>query len=145
MAIPRQKPRNTGKILAKAKAIGKFLEDLSAYATERVLGGENLPGFKVVEATKRKAWRSEDIALGWIRDNLPELSEADYTTMKLITPTQMMNLLKKELRLPAKAQMVEDAALVYTPQGEPVLAPVTDKRPEFKPVDVKKEFSDVEE
>jgi hypothetical protein len=128
-------------ILTKAKQITKLLETVEGYALRRMISGEEkFPGFKVVQAVTRRKWTDEDGASGVLSNYL---KREDYTKTSLITPTQAHGMLKK-------AGMKDVAEEIYAkfsevPQGGPTLAPVTDKRDEFRPINPREEFSDTEE
>lgn len=114
--------------LDKAK-IGKYLED-AAYLEEWVksvqelaetiiLSGGNVNGWKLVEKRATKKWVDETTADEFLSRHL---AESEYTTRKIITPTQAEKLLKQQdIELPEFAIDKSSSGLT--------LAKDSDKRP----------------
>jgi hypothetical protein len=114
--------------LDKAK-IGKYLED-AAYLEEWVksvqelaetiiLSGGNVDGWKLVEKRATKKWVDETTADEFLSRHL---AESEYTTRKIITPTQAEKLLKQQnVELPEFAIDKSSSGLT--------LAKDSDKRP----------------
>ena len=114
--------------LDKAK-IGKYLED-AAYLEEWVksvqelaetiiLSGGDVDGWKLVEKRATKKWVDETTADEFLSRHL---AESEYTTRKIITPTQAEKLLKQQdIELPEFAIDKSSSGLT--------LAKDSDKRP----------------
>lgn len=128
-------------ILTKAKQITKLLESVEEYALRRMIAGEEkFPGFKVVQAKTRRKWIDEGKAEEFLSRYL---NAKDFMELSLITPTQAQSLLKKA----GKKDQAEEVYAEFSevPPGGPTLAPVSDKRDEFRPINPREEFSDTEE
>jgi hypothetical protein len=102
--------------LAVKKPIDHFFEGLQkrGLKTEMARSG-SVPGMKIVTAIKQWAWLSEDAA----RDAV--VSAKGIAALSPPTPAQ------------AEAMGIDVAGLVYKPQGGPVLAYESDKRPVWSP------------
>ena len=110
------------KVLDNADLIKSFLDAVGNIALERMQSGEKIDGYKLVESRKHKAWTDADKAGEILKQN--GYDEDDIFTKKIITPTQALKLVGKK-----KQDILDD--LWSTPKGLPVLAPVSDKRPEI--------------
>ena len=64
-------------------------------AHERLLDGKDIPGFKLVEKQSARAWVNEADAVKILKTVLPEESFISY---KLITPTQALKLVDKDVK-----------------------------------------------
>lgn len=107
------------RILDNMDMIKGFLEAVQNVALERMQNGTEIEGYKIVESKKNKAWRDETTA---VKTLLAHCSEDDIYTKELCTPTQAIKLLGKK-------HADELREVWYVPEGQPVLAPITDKRP----------------
>lgn len=108
------------QILPQIDSLVSWAEDIKAYALNQALSGVRYPGFKVVEGRSNRKYADETAVAKVV-------SEAGYDPYekKLLGITAMTRQLGKK--------RFEEllAGLVVKPQGKPVLAPVSDKRPEF--------------
>lgn len=107
------------RILDNMSMINGFLKAVEDVAFERMQQGEVIEGYKIVESKKNKAWRNEDDA---IKILINQCDENEIYTKKLITPTQAIKLLGKK-----NASDIDN--IWYIPEGQPTLAPESDKRP----------------
>lgn len=106
-------------ILDNMDMITGFLKAVQDVALERMQQGVHIEGYKIVESKKNKAWVDEDKAVEILSKSF---SEDELFTKKLLTPTQALKLLGKK-----GADAIDDVWSV--PEGQPVLAPNSDKRP----------------
>lgn len=110
-------------LLDKADIIEAALKAARAHASKLLALGQQLPGWKRVAGTKRRAWKDEQAALVKLSKLDPEVAPRS-----LLTPAQAEKLLGKKA--------VEE--FVHTPVGEPTLVRESDKRtalpPEFEVV-----------
>jgi len=128
-------------ILNRSKGITALLGRVEDYALARAVGqGEKWEGWKVVQAVTRRKWTDEGAAEELLGQHL---GAEDFIKTSLITPTQAYTLLKKAGRKDVAAEIYGRLSVV--PQGGPTLAPVSDKREEYHPVDASMEFSDTQE
>ena len=99
-----------------ADAVAKHLLD-------QALNGEEIKGYKVVEGRSNRKFSDEDK----VKERLTEMGykPEDFTTVKLATLTALERLIgKKDF-----SDKIGD--LVIRPQGKPILAPESDKRPPY--------------
>ena len=110
------------EILAKAKEIKKWLDDVEGYALHAALQGKEIPGWKLVEGRSNRVITDKnelEVRL------LMEGFEAD----KILKPKELVAMGALE-KLVGKAKFNEIAEdLIIKPAGKPVLAPAKDKRP----------------
>lgn len=115
-------PEHTARILDNADLIESFIEDVRAHAVHRLLHGEPVPGYKIVEGRSNRRWRDEAAARTWLKAHEVDPDKPVQT----ISPSEAEKAVPKALR-------TEFSELVMKPTGKPTLAPVTDKRPAFTP------------
>lgn len=98
--------------------------------------GETVTGWKVVESTSKRKYKSEEIVAA-------TLEKAGYDPAlifekKLLGITKMTQLVgKKEFK-----ELLEDPGLVFKPEGAPTLAPESDKRPAIVTTVTAEDFDD---
>lgn len=113
-----------GELLIKAESLVQWYKDLQAYATEALLSGKEIPGWKVVAGKSNRAFKDTDaaikavIGLGY--------DEAMLYERKPKTLTEIEALLGKKKFAEAMADHVTK------PMGKPTLAPASDKREAYK-------------
>ena len=109
-----------GELLIKAESLVQWYKDLQSYATEALLAGKEIPGWKIVAGKSNRAFKDTDaaikavIALGY--------DEAMLYERKPKTLTEIESLLGKKKFAEALADHVTK------PLGKPTLAPASDKR-----------------
>lgn len=109
-----------GELLIKAESLVQWYKDLQSYATEALLAGKEIPGWKIVAGKSNRAFKDTDaaikavIALGY--------DEALLYERKPKTLTEIESLLGKKKFAEALADHVTK------PLGKPTLAPASDKR-----------------
>ena len=94
--------------------------DIKSYALEQALSGVRYPGFKLVEGRSNRKY-TDEVAVATVVSN----AGYDPYEKKLLGITAMTRQLGKK-----KFDELL-SGLIVKPQGKPVLAPATDKRPEF--------------
>ena len=107
-------------ILPQIDTLISWAEDVKDYALKQALAGVRFPGWKLVEGRSNRKY-TDETAVAEI------VSKAGYDPYekKLLGITAM----QKQLGKKKFEQLL--AGLIIKPQGKPVLAPETDKRPEF--------------
>lgn len=107
-------------ILPQVDQLVRWAEDVKDYALTQALSGTRYPGFKLVEGRSNRKYSNE-------AEVARVVAEAGYDPYekKLLGVTAMTKQLGKKLFDELLSGLVEK------PQGKPVLAPDTDKRPEF--------------
>ena len=97
-----------------------WAEDIKSYALQQALSGVRYPGFKLVEGRSNRKY-TDEVAVAQVVSN----AGYDPYEKKLLGITAMQSQLGKK-----KFDELL-SGLIVKPQGKPVLAPSTDKRPEF--------------
>jgi hypothetical protein len=108
------------EILDKAPVIEAAIKGAREHALKLALAGQPVPGWKVVESKKHRVWVDEVAAQARFR--ALGFNEEDFAPRRMVSPAQAEKMAGQDAV----------ASLITTPRGEPVLAPVTDKRPEYK-------------
>ena len=127
-----------GKALAAAREYTTWAKDLENEALAMAQEGETVTGWKVVESTSKRKYKSEEIVAA-------TLEKAGYDPAlifekKLLGITKMTQLVgKKEFK-----ELLEDPGLVFKPEGAPTLAPESDKRPAIVSTVTAEDFDDVD-
>lgn len=115
-----------GALLIQAQGLTAWYEDLQDYAREAILAGRMIPGWKVVEGKKIRAFTDADAAMDKMR-------EAGYEDAMLYDrkPKTLAQLEK----LTGKKQFAElMGELITWPPGKPTLVTADDKRDAYTPV-----------
>ena len=117
--------------MSKAKLIEEWITAVRAEVERRLLAGGTVPGYKVVQGKQGdRAWRSKTEAEEVLKGM--RLKQDEMYKQSLISPTAAEKLLAKDSpRRWAKLQ-----AYITRAEGQPHVAPLSDKRPalEIKPV-----------
>jgi hypothetical protein len=112
--------------MSRVELVEHWCKAIRAEVERRLLNGEHVPGFKLVEGRKgNRSWSDEKEAEAKLKSL--RLTRDQMYDLKLISPTTAEKLLKKTA--PAKWDKVND--LIRRADGKPSVAPVTDKRPEM--------------
>lgn len=118
-------PEDAGKILEQAGDIQAWLADLESLVSSTLLAGRPVKGWKMVEGRSNRRFADELKVVDAMK--AAGYEESLLYERKLITLTQM----EKDFGKKAVAETLGE--LIVKPQGKPTLAPVKDKRPEFRP------------
>lgn len=114
-----------------------------AEVERRLLAGEQVPGFKLVQGKRgARAWSDAEAAEKLLRDTFRLKVEEAYD-LKLISPTSAEKLHKAGAIGPRQWPKVLE--LVHQPEGKPSVAPESDKRPALVMSAVASDFEDVTE
>lgn len=138
---PPQSPTNAGAeddlwlsaCLSKVDLIEDWCKAVRAEAERRLLAGESVPGFKVVQGKRgNRQWadaKAAEEALKAMRVKLEDMYD-----LKLISPTSAEKLAKAEKLGPRQWAKLQD--LITQSEGKPHVAPANDPRPalEIRPV-----------
>ena len=117
---PTLDPEEIAEILPQIDTLVSWAEDIKAYALQQALSGQHYPGFKLVEGRSIRKYTDETAVAAVVLN-----AGYDPYEKKLLGITAMTRQLGKK-------QFDELlGGLVVKPAGKPVLAPDTDKRPEF--------------
>lgn len=104
--------------LKRVPLLKAFIEAVEASAKDRLLEGKSVPGFKVVEGRRSRAWKDESA----VEQALKEAGYGDvvYSEPKLLTVAQVEKVLK--------GTDFELDSFVETKPGSPTIATEDDKR-----------------
>lgn len=120
-----------GEVIAKAEQIAAWVEDVKAYAVGRILSGQKIPGWKVVEGRSQRKIADEAAAIETLR-----AAGFGEVTKVVIKPLGELEKLVGRKRLPEIL-----GPLLVRPPGKPTLAPEDDPRPDY----VAMQFESIEE
>lgn len=121
-------------ILKNAMFIKKWIEQVENAALNRMMQGELIPDFKLVEKHTKIAWnRNYDIEKELYE--VVKLRKKDILTTRVRTPNQILELAPK-----IKHSLIKQ--LTVKPEGALTVAPMTDNRPEVSTIErAAKDFS----
>ena len=109
------------QVLDNKKLIQTFLDAVEVHVHERVASGETFNGYKLVAGRSVRRWKDAEAAAEALQARLGD----DAYQRKLLSVAQAEKALGK-----AKAKELAD--LIEKPEGQPALAPESDKRKEIK-------------
>ena len=107
-------------ILPQIDALVSWASDIKDYALAQALSGTTYPGFKIVEGRSNRRYTNPEVVA-----SIVEKAGYDPYEKKLLGITAMQRQLGKK----QFDSLLRD--YIEKPQGKPVLAPVTDTRPEY--------------
>lgn len=114
-----------GELLERGKALTQWYKDLEAYASEALLQGKPIPGWKIVAGRSVRTWSDQDAAF--------EAAKAAGYDEALLYERTPLTLFAVE-KLMGKAAFADTlGGYVIKPPGKPTLAPESDKRPAYTP------------
>lgn len=106
-------------VLDHADLIKSWLDAVHTHVFERLVGGGEFKGYKLVEGRSNRAWADETAATSILVETLGDAA----WERKLLSPAKAEKVLGK------KKTMLE--GMIFKPAGKPALAPEQDKRPAF--------------
>lgn len=126
--------------LSKVDLIEDWCKAVRAEAERRLLAGESVPGFKVVQGKRgNRQWadaKAAEEALKTMRVKLEDMYD-----LKLISPTSAEKLAKAEKLGPRQWAKLQD--LITQSEGKPHVAPANDPRPALEIRPVAEDFENV--
>lgn len=120
-----------GDVLRRVRMLKNYIEDIESYALNEILSGNSVDGWKAVEGTSRRKITDVDAAFKILTDN--GVAEAMLYEKTPIGITALDKLLSKD-------QLALIGSYIQKPKGKPTLVPASDKREDYKSVDVNKIF-----
>ena len=117
---PTLDSKEVAAILPQIDSLVSWAEDIKAYALQQALSGQRYPGFKLVEGRSNRKYTDEAAVAAVVQN-----AGYDPYEKRILGITAMTKQLGKK-----KFDELL-SGLIVKPQGKPVLAPETDKRPEF--------------
>lgn len=125
--------------MQKAPLIEHWLKAIRAEVERRLLAGEPVPGFKLVQGKAgNRAWSDEQAAEEMLRKRF-RLKVEEAFDLKLISPTSAEKLLKAD----SPKRWASLQPLITRADGKPSVAPETDNRPALTIGPVADEFDTV--
>ena len=117
-------------LIAKAELVKDWLSTAKEFVFNKILSGEKVPGFKLVEGRSVRAWTDIDAAFRFIIDK-GLADEAMLYERKPISLTACEKLVGKK---PFAEQLQQ---FVNKPKGQPTLVDENDSRPSYDMVTAK--------
>lgn len=118
-------PDEAAVILGKAKDIKAWLSDIESLVQKTLLDGIPVTGWKLVEGRSNRRYTDELLVAKALKK--AGYKEAIFYEKKLLTITALEKALGKKEVGEVLGELIEK------PEGAPTVAPITDKRQEFKP------------
>ncbi len=113
-------------VFTKAKAIGKWLDDVEEYLEARLLAGEEIDGIKLVDGREgNRDWSNESAAETFLRGQ--GLKQEERFNFELKSPAAVEKLLKDKLKSSARTKKRFEELIVRSP-AKKKLAISDDKR-----------------
>lgn len=126
--------------LSKVDLIEDWCKAVRAETERRLLKGDQVPGYKLVQGKKgNRAWSKPDDVEALLK--AMRLKEAEMYDFKLISPTTAEKLHKAGTIGPRQWPKVQ--ALITQSEGKPHVAPESDSRPALVVTPVVDDFTDV--
>ena len=113
--------------LAHRRFVNKVFDAYEQRIFDELNAGKEVEGFKLVMGKKNKAWINQTEAYDKLKSWLPL---DDVAPRKLVSPSAVEKLLGKGISTRKQNTFKE---LFEVPQGQPTVAPSTDKRPAIQP------------
>lgn len=127
--------------LIKADTIEMWCSAVRAEAERRLMAGEQVPGFKVVQGKKgNRAWIDAAEVEKTFKETFRLKTEEMYD-LTLISPTSAEKLAKAKVIGPR--QWAKVTGLITQSEGKPHVAPASDPRPALDVKPVRDDFSDL--
>lgn len=139
--VPETADENAlARVMANADMIEKWVKAIRAEVERRLLAGEPVPGYKLVQGKKgNRAWTSTEDAEALLKSmRIRHEFMYDY---KLASPTSLEKLAKADKVGPR--QWIKIQALITQSEGTPSVAPLSDKRPALVTSAAVSDFDDV--
>lgn len=117
-------PDDLARILTATPLVEQWLKACADQAERLMLGGVEVPGYKLVESSPRRRWKNPETAAKALA-RLAGPRAAELVTRKLVSPAQAAKILGKKLTDAALATLVDK------PAGVPTITKRDDKREEW--------------
>jgi len=128
------------RVMSNANLIEGWIKAVRAEVERRLLGGIPVPGYKLVQGKKgNRAWADADVAEAALK--AMRIKHDQMYDYKLASPTSIEKLAKADEIGPRQWTKIQ--ALITQSDGQPSVAPVSDKRPALVTSVDASEFSDV--
>jgi hypothetical protein len=128
------------RVMANANLIEGWIKAVRAEVERRLLANIPVPGYKLVQGKKgNRAWADADVAEAALK--AMRIKHDQMYDYKLASPTSIEKLAKADEIGPRQWTKIQ--ALITQSDGQPSVAPVSDKRPALVTSVDASEFSDV--
>jgi len=132
--------RDLARIMANADMIEKWVKAVRAEVERRLLAGEPVRGYKLVQGKKgNRQWADPDEAEATLK--LMRVKHDQMYDYKLASPTSIEKLAKAGTVGPRQWARIQD--LITQSEGQPSVAPESDKRPALVTSATASDFDDV--
>jgi hypothetical protein len=111
-------PQEMAKYMKLVPILKDFINAVENYAKDTLLAGKELPGFKVVEGRRTRAWTDESAVEKFLKEK--GFAALIYSEPAMLSVAQMEKALKGE--------DVSLDGFVFAKEGSPTVVPDTDKR-----------------
>jgi hypothetical protein len=129
-----------GAALSKVDLIEDWCKSIRAEAERRLLAGDNVPGYKLVQGKKgNRAWSKPADVEALFKSM--RLKESEMYDFKLISPASAEKLAKAKVIGPRQWPKVQE--LITQSDGKAHVAPASDSRPALVVTPVVDDFTDV--
>lgn len=140
LVTPDDKPSRLAMVMDKADMIESWIKAIRAEVESRLLAGDDVPGWKIVQGKRgNRAWSSKEAAEDMLTNM--RLKHSDMYDYTFISPTTAEKLNKKDVL--GNQQWAKIQALIVQSEGKPSVAPASDKRPVFSVSASADDFNDV--
>lgn len=132
--------RDLARIMANADMIEQWVKAVRAEVERRLLAGEPVPGYKLVQGKKgNRQWVNPDEAEATLK--LMRVKHDQMYDYKLASPTSIEKLAKAGAVGPRQWTRIQ--TLITQSEGQPSVAPESDKRPALVTSATVSDFDDV--
>lgn len=118
------------KIAKYRKVVENWFKSIEDHLEKLALDGQKVPGQKLVEGRSNRVIANPKTAPSTL-ELLTGLDESEFIETKVMSPTQIEEVLVKKAGIRRKDLPLYMGDVVVKPRGKPVLAPAHDKREEI--------------
>ena len=124
-----------GQVLTRGAHLAQWLKDVEEYATQTLLDGGAIPGYKLIEGVSKRRFDDPDAAMTTARENgYDKALLYNYTPITLTALEKLMGKVEFDKVM---------AGHVIKPPGKPKLVPEDDPKPPYSPSPTAAEFDGV--
>lgn len=127
VAVPHLTDDQYLEIVQMEPLLKMWLDRVTRAATDQILGGEPIPGLKVVEGRSLRKWDDEDA----VACHLTEIGE--YTEEDIMEPATLKSVAAMEKAIGKKKVAEIVGEYISKAPGKPTLVMASDKRPDYDP------------
>lgn len=140
-ALPKSSeisPERMAAILTAFDGLSDWVQAIRERVEAKLLAGEHVPGFKVVEKQARRKWAADELEIAGYLAMMYDIDKDDLRPRKLVTITEAERQLKSKLGKAFNAELKQDLTMKFMVKDSTGYAcvPERDKRPAVAPVEV---------